>query len=108
MSISKTPPAPYYAVIFTSVRTDGDNGYAILADRMLELSAEQKGYLGMEHARDANSGITVCYWSSLESIRIWRENAEHKLAQQKGFETFYKSFATRICKVERDTFFEKP
>lgn len=107
MSISKTPKAPYYAVIFTSVRTEGDNGYSDLAQRMAELSSQQEGFLGMEHARDNESGITICYWDSLESIAKWRENAEHKLAQQKGYETFYKAFATRICKVERDNLFFK-
>lgn len=105
--LAKTPAPPYYAVIFSSTRTDGDNGYGDLAQRMAELSAEQDGFLGMEHARDTELGITICYWDSLDAIANWRENAEHKLAQQQGFETFYKSFAVRICKVERDNFFKK-
>ncbi len=33
--IAQTPTPPYYAVIFTSVRTDGDNGYAEMAERRL-------------------------------------------------------------------------
>jgi len=105
--IAKTPPTPYYAVIFCSVRTAGDDGYDELAARMSELSAEQDGFLGMEHARSEGLGITICYWKSLEAIAEWRENAEHKFAQQKGYETFYQAFATRICKVERDNFFER-
>jgi len=38
--LAKTPTPPYYAVIFTSVRTAGDNGYGEVADRMVSL-AEQ-------------------------------------------------------------------
>jgi hypothetical protein len=31
--ISRTPEPPYYAVIFTSTRTEGDHGYAAMSDR---------------------------------------------------------------------------
>lgn len=103
--LAKTPKPPYYAVIFTSIRNDGENGYNEMAQKMAELSARQKGFLGMEHAHK-NLGITVCYWESLEAIAAWRENVEHKIAQMKGYETFYKTFATRVCLVERDNIFE--
>jgi len=33
--IANTPETPYYAVIFTSQRTDGDNGYAEIAEKMV-------------------------------------------------------------------------
>ena len=77
--IAKTPKPPYYAVIFTSIRTAGDNGYAEMAARMDELAQQQDGFLGIESARE-EIGITVSYWRDLESIRRWHENAEHKLA----------------------------
>jgi heme-degrading monooxygenase HmoA len=106
--ISKTPKPPYYAVIFTSVRTTGENNYSEIAAQMAELSAEQDGFLGMEHAAGDGLSITVCYWNSLDAIAVWRENSAHKLAQQKGYEEFYEAFTTRICKVERDNQFVKP
>ena len=99
--IAKTPPPPYYAVIFTSVRTDGDNGYAAMADRMMELAKNQPGFLGVESARE-QIGITVSYWKDLESIRKWKDNPEHQVAQRKGKEAWYEQFTTRIAKVERD------
>jgi heme-degrading monooxygenase HmoA len=105
--IAKTPDVPYYAVIFTSVRTEGDNGYGEMASRMAELSEKEEGFLGMEHAASDGLSITVCYWNSLESIAKWKENSEHSIAQSKGFETFYESFSTRICKVERENKFQK-
>lgn len=109
---SETPGqfTPYYAVIFTSQRTDVDHaGYARTAERMLELAAAQPGYLGVEDARDANGvGITVSYWTDLESIRRWREQSEHLIAQQQGRETWYKWFRLRVCKVERESGFERP
>jgi len=99
--IAATPPPPYYAVIFTSLRTDGDNGYGAMAQRMDELAAQQPGYLGVESAREG-LGITVSYWRDLASIRAWKANAEHLYAQQTGRSTWYSDYRVRIAKVERD------
>jgi heme-degrading monooxygenase HmoA len=100
-SIAKTPAPPYYAVIFTSLRTDVDDGYGAMATRMLELATAQPGFLGVESARDG-VGITVSYWSDLESIRLWKQNAEHLDAQRLGHQKWYSAFKTRVAKVERD------
>lgn len=99
--IVDTPTPPYYAVIFTSVRTDGDNGYDAMSERMVELAAQQPGFLGFESAREG-VGITVSYWTDLESIRNWKAHAEHQEAQRLGHQKWYSVFKTRIAKVERD------
>lgn len=99
--IAETPEPPYYAVIFTSLRTEGDNGYGVMADRMAELASEQPGYLGMESARE-DVGITVSYWSDLESIRNWKQNAQHLFAQRRGQDVWYADYSVRIARVERD------
>ncbi len=99
--ISKTPVPPYYAVIFTSLRTDGDHGYDKTANRMVELVQKQKGFLGLETAR-SEIGITVSYWKTLEAIQEWKNNLEHLTAQKNGKEKWYAAYKIRICKVERD------
>jgi len=102
-TIAKTPNAPYFAVIFTSQRTPGENGYDQMATRMVELAAQQQGFLGVESVRGADGlGITVSYWKSDEAIRAWKANAEHRGAQERGRSEWYASFKLRICKVERD------
>lgn len=97
---------PYYAVIFTSQRTEGDKGYKVMSNKMVELASKQKGFLGVESARDQELGITISYWNSLESIKAWKENSAHKVAQDKGKREWYKNFSFRVCKVERHRFFE--
>lgn len=99
--IATTPTPPYYAVIFTSLRTEVEEGYSSMADRMLELAKTQDGYLGFESARN-EIGISVSYWLNLESIATWKKNSEHLIAQKLGKEKWYKQFTIRICKVERD------
>ncbi|MDX2142183.1 MAG: antibiotic biosynthesis monooxygenase [Rhodospirillaceae bacterium] len=100
-AIAATPKPPYYAVIFTSLRTPGDNGYAATAERMVEIARTLPGFLGIESAREG-LGITVCYWDSLESIARWKAHAEHQEAQRRGKSEWYAHFRTRIAKVERD------
>jgi heme-degrading monooxygenase HmoA len=99
-AIAQTPTPPYYAVIFTSLRTEGDNGYAETARRMVELAREQPGFLGFESARE-ELGITVSYWTSPEAIQAWKAQAEHRLAQARGPE-WYAAFRVRVCRVDRE------
>ncbi|MGQ0620923.1 MAG: antibiotic biosynthesis monooxygenase family protein [Panacagrimonas sp.] len=99
---AQTPKPPYYAVIFTALRTSAEAGYAQTADRMLELAAQQAGYLGAEHVRDAAGlGITVSYWDSLDAIKQWRHHAEHRLAREQGQRVWYEHYELRVCRVER-------
>lgn len=92
-----------YAVIFTSTRTEGDNGYAAAAQRMAELVFEQPGFLGEESVRGADGvGITVSYWQSEAAILAWRDHPEHRLIQARGRSEWYSAFHTRVCRVERE------
>jgi heme-degrading monooxygenase HmoA len=106
MIIAATPPPPYYAVIFTSLRTEGDNGYGRMAEEMERLASEQPGFLGIESARDG-LGITVSYWQSLAAIAGWKQNARHLVAQQRGRDAWYEHFKVRVCRVERDYTFDR-
>jgi len=99
--LASTPKPPYYAVIFTSVRTDGDNGYDEMANRMVALAELQPGFLGVESARE-DVGITVSYWSDIDSIKSWKANSEHLEAQKTGRKLWYETFKVRISKVERE------
>ena len=94
-------------MIFTSVRNDGDDGYAQTADAMVALAAKQPGYLGMESARGEDGlGITVSYWRDLESIRAWKAHGAHLAAQGAGRERWYRAYRVRICRVEREGSFD--
>lgn len=95
---------PYYAVIFASVRTEGDQGYGAMAARMVELAAGRPGFLGADSARGMDGlGITVSYWRDLDCIAAWKADAEHRIAQELGRECWYAGYTLRIAKVERAT-----
>lgn len=99
--IANTPQSPYYAVIFTSLKSKNDDGYNEMAVKMEVLAKQQSGFLGIESARE-ELGITVSYWESLEAIQKWKANLDHIEAQQKGKTDWYKHYRVRIAKVERD------
>ena len=99
--IAATPSPPYVAVIFSSIRTPGDNGYGVMAARMAELAAREPGYLGVESARE-DIGITVSYWRDEESARAWKQVATHLVAQRRGRDVWYRDYRVRIATVTRD------
>lgn len=97
-----SPKPPYYAVIFASQRTAGDAGYGATADRMAELAPTMPGYIGVETARGPDGfGITVSYWRDEASIRNWKAQAEHRLAQERGKAQWYEHYELRVAKIER-------
>ena len=101
-TLAATPEPPYYAVIFTSRRTEGDRGYGAMAERMVALAARQPGFLGVESARGADGlGITVSYWRDEASIAAWKRDTEHRQAQDAGQRTWYADYQVRVAKVER-------
>jgi len=101
--IANTPEPPYYAVIFTSVRSATDEGYADTAAKMVALASGQPGFLGVESVREQGGpGITVSYWKDKKSILDWKNHTAHRQAQRFGKEKWYRSYKIRVAKVEKD------
>lgn len=100
--IANTPAPPYYAVIFTSTLSNDTDGYEDVSQEMIKLAEQQAGFLGFESARE-EIGISVSYWSDLESIEQWKANTRHQVVQKLGKTRWYESFITRVSLVERDS-----
>jgi len=96
---------PYYAVIFSTILSNDTEGYKATAERMELLAKQQKGFLGIESARE-KIGITVSYWQTLDAISAWKNNIEHTEVRELGRKKWYKKYQLRICKVEREYGFE--
>lgn len=100
--LARTPEPPYFAVIFTSKRREGDNGYAVMAGRMADLGSRYEGFLGIESARGADGlGITVSYWRDEAALLAWKRDTEHQKAQRAGRLEWYEAYEVRVCRVER-------
>jgi heme-degrading monooxygenase HmoA len=99
--IVRAPLPPYYAVIAPAELHDDVRGYPELAGKLVELAREQPGFLGIEAGAQEGFALAVSYWASLEAIDAWRRNARHLLAKEKGRSVWFKSYVTRIAKVEQ-------
>ncbi|OUS01685.1 antibiotic biosynthesis monooxygenase [Flavobacteriales bacterium 33_180_T64] len=103
----KDNSSTYYAVIFTSMPTEYQEGYTEMAKQMEVLAKQQNGFINIESAKN-DIGITVSYWENLEAIKNWKQQTDHLFAQQKGRQDWYNWYKVRICKVEREyEFFKK-
>jgi len=90
VGFATTPEPPYYVVIFTSQRTEGDRGYEAMAQAMFELALKRPGCLGAESVRNVGGlGITVAYFTDESAIHAWKQNSEHLVAQRLGKERWY-------------------
>ncbi|TFL05755.1 hypothetical protein BDV98DRAFT_560594 [Pterulicium gracile] len=98
------PPIPYYAVIFYSLRTPAasSEAYASTAARMVKLAEKQPGFIGIESVSTGETGMTVSYWETLQSISAWKRNLEHLGTQKRGRREWYAGYHIRIAKVERE------
>ncbi len=93
---------PYYVAVFSTVRTQEQDGYRETNARMEELVRAVPGFLGMDHAQTPGGlGITVGYFRDADALAQWRTNEEHRAAQRRGRAEWYESYTLHIAKVER-------
>jgi len=102
--INNLPKQGFYAVIFSSEKSENLKGYAEMDELTLQLAAQQNGFLGYESVASNNRSIFISYWKSKDCIEAWRNNATHKLAKSQA-EKWYKRYLSQICFVEYSSLF---
>ncbi len=105
--IKNIPNKDYYAVIFSSTKSNDLSGYKEMDELTLKLATEQKGFLGYESVNSGNTGIFISYWESMDDIENWRKNSTHLMAKSRSNQ-WYKRYLSQICKVEHSNLFETP
>jgi heme-degrading monooxygenase HmoA len=101
----KTPPAKdFYAVIFSSEKSDNLEGYAEMDEKTMALAQQQPGFLGYESTNNGNKGIFISYWETMEAIENWRKNSTHLMAKGNATQ-WYKRYLSQVCKVESSRLF---
>lgn len=98
------PTKDYYAVIFSSIKSDNLEGYLEMDALTLQLAQEQEGFLGFESCNNGKQGIFISYWQSMEAIAAWRQNMTHVQAKNNA-RLWYKRYLSQICKVESSQLF---
>lgn len=69
---------------------------------LFEMAQRQPGFLGYDDLGGSNGhSFNVSCWDSLEAIREWREQLDHRAAQRRGKSEWYRWFEVRVASVER-------
>jgi len=100
------PTKDYYAVIFSSIKSDNLEGYLEMDALTMQLAQEQEGFLGFETCNNGKQGIFISYWQNMEAISKWRKNMTHIEAKNNANQ-WYKRYLSQICKVESSYLFVK-
>lgn len=93
------PKSNFYAVIFSSTKSNDLEGYAEADALTMSLAQEQPGYLGYESLNNESKTIFISYWETKAAIENWRINITHKMAKAQAHK-WYKRYLSQICLVE--------
>lgn len=104
--VKPLPENNFYAVIFSSEKSDDLEGYTEMDEATMTLAAQQPGYLGYESVTSQNRTIFISYWENKAAIENWRINSTHKMAKA-GAHKWYKRYLSQICLVESSHLFEQ-
>jgi len=88
-----------YAVIFRATIAELDDEYFRMAERMQALAFKKYGCLDFVSMTEGDEEIAISYWKSRQQIRDWKNDPEHRLAQTRGRDIWYRSFDVEICEI---------
>lgn len=88
-----------YAVIFKATIAEFDDEYFRTAERLKELAFSKFDCQDFVSVTEGDEEIAISYWETLQHIRDWKNDPEHRLAQARGRDKWYKSFSVEICEI---------
>jgi heme-degrading monooxygenase HmoA len=96
-------------VLFRSKLVDAPEGYAEMADEMESIARTMPGFIDVKgYTSDDGERLTVVRWQDEETLRAWREQERHRVAQKMGRERWYAYYKMEVAQVIRDKYFQRP
>lgn len=90
-----------YAVIFTAIVADQDSRYRQMAGQLRDLAMTDFGCTEFISVTEGEQEIAISYWPDEDAIKDWKQQAEHRVAQQLGKEGWYKHYKMEVVKILR-------
>ena len=83
--------------------------YTEMDARMEELARAAEGFVDVKAYTAADGErLTVVRWRDLESLRRWREDPQHRVAQETGRQLWYEYYTAEVAEVVRESHFARP
>ena len=98
-------------VLFRSklVPTASTDGYDEMAKEMDDLARTMPGFIDVKSFKaDDGERLTVVWWQDEDTLRAWREQARHRVAQRTGRERWYEYYKLDVAEVIRANNFDRP
>jgi heme-degrading monooxygenase HmoA len=96
-------------VLFRSKLVPEPEGYAEMAQEMEDLARSMPGFVDIKaYKSEDGERLTVVWWEDEETLRAWRTNARHLVAQKAGRERWYEYYDLEVAEVVRRKQFVRP
>ena len=98
-------------VLFRSklVPTASSDGYDEMAKEMDDLARTMPGFIDVKSFKaEDGERLTLVWWQDEDTLRAWREQARHRVAQRTGRERWYEYYKLEVAEVIRANNFDRP
>lgn len=90
-----------YVVIFRATARALDPEYSATAARLRQMALQEFGCLDFVAVTEGNQEVALSYWPDEASIRAWKQQADHLMAQQLGRERWYSGYTVEVAEIKR-------
>ena len=90
-----------FVVIFRARARGLDADYTAAAALLRELALTRFGCLEFVAVAEGDQEIALSYWPDEASIRAWKQQADHLMAQRLGRERWYASYRVEVAQITR-------
>ena len=97
-------------VLFRSklVPAASTDGYDEMAKEMDDLARTMPGFIDVKSFKaEDGERLTIVWWRDEETLRAWREQARHRVAQRTGRERWYEYYKLDVAEVIRTNNFDR-
>jgi heme-degrading monooxygenase HmoA len=89
--------------------TAAADGYPVMAEEMEALARQMPGFVDIKAFKaDDGERLTIVWWKDEETLKGWREQVRHRMAQRFGREKWYEYYKIDVAQVVRQNAFERP
>ena len=95
--------------IFRSrLRPEHQEEYAQWATRIHDIAVHMPGFISIKtFTAEDGERVSLVEFESEEAMQVWREQADHRQAQEFGRKLFYSEYHIQVCQIIRDYSFPK-
>ena len=95
-------------VLFRSKLVANPAGYEAMSDEMEVLAKTMPGFIDVKsYTADDGERLTVVWWEDAETLKLWREQVRHRVAQRQGRQQWYEYYKMEVADVTRISTFDR-